>query len=219
MQYYSLSDKGLKDTNEDWHLIKEYGRYYIFAIADGVGSLSEGKYASHFALTNIFSIFEQNSIVDLEQIILRVNTLLINESKNKQQRMATTIIVCIVDIKTKEVEIAHVGDSRAYVINTNIWKTKDHTLVQDLVDIKVITEIEALTHPERHRMSRALGIIENVEVDIHKKLVADSILLLCSDGLSGYVSDEEIVKIVKNYDPENACKKLTQLAKIGRAHV
>ena len=107
-----------------------------------------------------------------------------------------------------KVIIANVGDSRAYIINDGIWKTKDHSLVQNLIDKGVISEEEGFGHPQKNVVTRVVGTQEKINVDIYRKDVKNSILLLCSDGLTDYVRDDEIASIVKNNAPKKACRKL-----------
>jgi len=212
MKYYAITEKGKRNRNEDYHITKKIDDYYVFCIADGVGGLSDGDIASKIAIDTITKEIKNKGKIGFRDGIEKANSSILCKNEKNQQMMATTLLACLIKEETNEAIIAHVGDSRAYVINTNIWKTKDHTLVQDLVDLEIITENEALTHPEKHRMNRAIGIIKNVEIEIDKKMLKDSILLLCSDGLSSYVNDNKIATIVKQYDPKNACKRLVQVA-------
>jgi protein phosphatase len=210
--YYALSEKGKRNRNEDHFIAKKIDDFYVFGIADGVGGLLNGELASKIAIDELTEEIKRKGEIGLQEGFEKANDSILFENKRRQHMMATTLLACIVKEDAGESIIAHVGDSRAYVINTDIWKTRDHTLVQDLVEMGIVTEMGAVAHPERHRINRALGIKENIEIDVHKKLVKDSILLLCSDGLSGYVSDNEIVTLAKQYGPKNACEKLVQIA-------
>jgi protein phosphatase len=127
--------------------------------------------------------------------------------------LATTLVACIIQENTGKTTIAHIGDSRAYIIDDDIWRTKDHNLIQDLVDIGLLTDEEAFTHPEKHRMKQALGLKNRIDTEINKRLIKDSILLLCSNGLSDHVREGELAALARQYDPETACRKLIQKAR------
>jgi serine/threonine protein phosphatase PrpC len=116
-----------------------------------------------------------------------------------------------------QMTVAHVGDSRAYLINENgelESLTRDHSLVKRLVELGQITTDEAATHPQRNVLYRALGQGEPFDPDIHSlHLPSSGFLLLCSDGLWNVVSEAEILRMVKtSYNPEEACLKLIDAA-------
>ena len=109
--------------------------------------------------------------------------------------------------------VAHVGDSRAYLVNDEIKAvTKDHSFVQLLIDTGKITELEAAFHPDRNIITRAVGIehVVDVEIDIVDINEGDK-LLICTDGLNGYVSDAYILKIIKEYG-DSSTEKLVETA-------
>jgi protein phosphatase len=114
--------------------------------------------------------------------------------------------------------VGHVGDSRCYVINRfGIEKiSRDHSLVGRLVEIGQITEEEALVHPQRNLIYRALGTYPNVEVDVYQRsLKLGDWVLLCSDGLTGHVKDTELQSIVMaHHDPQMASQHLVNAANL-----
>ena len=109
--------------------------------------------------------------------------------------------------------VAHVGDSRAYLINDEINQiTKDHSFVQLLIDTGKITEEEAKVHPDRNVITRAVGIEHVVDVEIDIVDINDNDkLLICTDGLNGYVPDADILKIIKEYG-DSSTEKLVETA-------
>jgi protein phosphatase len=112
--------------------------------------------------------------------------------------------------------VANVGDSRCYEVHDgNIVKiTKDHSLVQQLIDNGSITEEEALYHPNKNIITRALGTNIDVKVDIYKLSLSDvHKVIMCTDGLSNLVTSAEICDIVCKYDNENSCSELVRLSK------
>jgi protein phosphatase len=127
--------------------------------------------------------------------------------------MGTTITAAL--IQGNQVSIGHVGDTRAYIINTSISQiTTDHSLVQELVDNGELTKEEARVHPQKHIITRAVGIYEDVEVDTATEYIyGDDYLLLCCDGLTDMVPDEEIYTIITEHDdPQTICDILVETA-------
>ena len=115
----------------------------------------------------------------------------------------------------REIYLAHVGDSRAYLLREGAFTqvTRDHSLVQELVDQGVLTQEQAAHHPMRNVITRAVGTDETVEVDmITRERCKGDMWLLCSDGLSGMVSDEEMAGILRECAPEAAADRLLQAA-------
>jgi protein phosphatase len=131
--------------------------------------------------------------------------------------MATTAVVVQLDPSAQRAFIAHVGDSRAYLIRQGkiIQLTQDHSWVTEQIKVGVITAEEARVHPFRNVVTRALGGPQDPVVDIDEEpLLSDDILLLCTDGLSGVISDEDILSVVTRYgtDLEGAARELIQQA-------
>jgi protein phosphatase len=112
--------------------------------------------------------------------------------------------------------IGHVGDSRAYIIDKNNIEqlTRDHSLVRRLIELEQLTEEEALEHPQRNVLYRAIGQNETIDVDaITRRLQPGSRLLICSDGLWNLVPTEEIKSVVfSSSSPQQACEQLVKLA-------
>jgi protein phosphatase len=133
--------------------------------------------------------------------------------------MGTTVVGMLVE--DSAVAIAHVGDSRAYLIQGGEIQqlTVDHTYVQQLVDRNEITREEALPHPQSHILTQCLGSAPNITVDVNRYWVwplqkghVSDIIVLCSDGLYSMVSDGEICQIVSALSPDQACDELVRLA-------
>ena len=130
--------------------------------------------------------------------------------------MGTTLVGAL--IKKDQAYIVNVGDSRAYLLSPRRMKitqiTRDHSLVEDLVEYGAITKEQAKTHPQRNVITRAVGSEEEVDADYYEfKLQSSDILLLCSDGLTNTISDPEILECaVANSDPELLCRTLMEKA-------
>ena len=134
------------------------------------------------------------------------------QSKEDLRGMGTTLDVCL--IYNSRIYIGHVGDSRVYRIRKEFMRrlTKDHSYVQTLVDDGTITKEEAYSHPKKNMLTKALGCVETVEPDVYTKtFIKDDIILMCSDGLTNMIREEEISKIIKQ-DKEKAIENLVKQA-------
>lgn len=199
---YGRSDVGQRrSSNEDALLLKET----VFAVADGMGGHLAGEVASAAALEpiaaldgNVFAS-AQDAASALTDAVREANAHVAALAANNPQfrGMGTTLTAML--IEGMRIHVAHVGDSRAYLLRNNQLSrlTIDHTLVQKLIDDGEITEEEAAKHPQRSVITRAIGISDAVDVDtLSFTLAGDDLVLLCSDGLTGVVDDTRIVKIL-----------------------
>ena len=223
MKSYSVTDVGQKrQVNQDYVYASEepVGNLpNLFVVADGMGGHNAGDFASSFAVqTLVHTIQEdenQNPIKIIRNAVEEANRKVLEESKLhvEMSGMGTTMV--LVTIIDDYAYVANVGDSRLYLIEDQILQiTKDHSLVQEMVRRGLITKEEAREHPDKNIITRVLGIGPEVEVDffdIHLK--DNSILLLCSDGLSNMVSDEDIWRIVNtSRELKEAGMRLVSLA-------
>ena len=145
--------------------------------------------------------------------ICAANSAVFDEaSKNKELSGMGTTVVAVMVVRGVAV-IAHVGDSRAYVFSDEITPvTKDHSLVQFLVDSGKITEEEAKIHPERNIITRAVGILSFVDVDFEIiDIDQNKNILICTDGLNGSVEDNKILEVIKEFG-ENSPEELIKTA-------
>ena len=134
------------------------------------------------------------------------------QSKEDLRGMGTTLDVCL--IYNSRIYIGHVGDSRVYRIRKEFMRrlTKDHSYVQTLVDDGTITKEEAYSHPKKNMLTKALGCVQTVEPDVYTKtFIKDDIILMCSDGLTNMIREENIYEIIKQ-DKENAIENLVKQA-------
>lgn len=226
-----VSDIGMvRSLNEDYALYDENERYGIYVVADGMGGHNAGEVASEMAAKGIVDYINKNYEKKHKRELLKNAILNVNENifrKSLQgdnlSGMGTTITACF--ITSEFVQVANVGDSCCFGINQMVINkiTKDHSLVQELLDTGGISEEEAIKHPKKNIITRAIGTNIIVEVDIFEipKEKYKS-FLLCSDGLANEVSKEEFIKIIqdeKNY--ANACERMVNLAKFkgGRDNI
>lgn len=216
-----ISDVGKRrPVNEDYADYHETDEYKLFIVADGMGGHNAGEIASKLATEIILEYIKDNWNTFKEDCILE-NAIKASNKKvlsvsNKDEEfkgMGTTIAACL--ITESDIYVANVGDSACFMLEEQklIKVTKDHSLVQELLDSGSITEEEASTHPRKNIITRAVGAYEEVMVDIFKlPKVMKNKYLLCSDGLLNEVTNDEIEDILNNYDNEEAAKQLVTLA-------
>ncbi len=218
------TDIGLyRDSNQDSFAAGSFVNGDSWAIVcDGMGGVSGGQVASSLCIEKASSVIKRGFRPDmslksaknlLESAINTANAAVFEEAGKDTELhgMGTTIVAAVV-IKCVVV-IAYVGDSRAYIINDTIKQlTKDHSLVQVMIDTGKLTAEEAKVHPDRNIITRAVGIMQNVDIDIE---VVDfnegDKILLCTDGLNGAVEDNVIFDIVNN-NSDKAADKLIEAA-------
>lgn len=213
MEYQSISvGSTVRDANEDHYVAKKIDDYYVFSVADGVGGLAFGDVASGLAVEPFSNLTDD---ICLEALFDHANKQILNESEKRNRLMGSTLVSAVVNTKTNEISIANVGDSRAYIFTRDgMWHTKDDTLVQELVDMGIMTEEQAFDHPNKNRLNKALGTCESLSLENHTTLLPNhSMLLLSTDGLHDYVRDEDIKTIVMTESPKIAAEKLVKKAR------
>ena len=232
MIYSCISHIGkVRKNNEDYcmgEIIEtEVGSIGIFALADGMGGHNKGEVASELAVENIIYFLKENLLqsknikidyIDdiIKQAYNNVNYIIHKKSIEdiECEGMGTTLTTAI--LYKDNLYVANVGDSRCYLLNKDSLQkiTVDHSVVEELIRAKVITEKEAMTHPRRNHITRAMGTDEMVVVDIFKqKLERGDKILLASDGLTGFVDKQEIKNIIiKNENTEILSKELIDRA-------
>lgn len=206
MRWAQITDTGLsRKDNEDSLLVSpDMG---LLAVADGMGGHQGGEVASGLALQTLekelaHSLKKGESPEKALLDSVRMANISVFElsGRNKELHgMGTTITACL---KCEDdLIIAHVGDSRAYLIRWGSIRqlTQDHSLVQELLRNGGISEEQALQHPQRNLLTRALGTEQSVEVDLYRyKVVANDLLLLCTDGLTRYLRQEDLLYIINS---------------------
>jgi protein phosphatase len=218
----SITDRGLSEKraqNEDSYI--DFGEHGIFAVADGVGGAQAGDVASQMAVEIIGEAFvNRTPNFDAEDTMRRAieqaNSAIYQMSSElpSLSSMATTVVALYIngDVAT----IGHVGDSRVYRVDrggTLEQVTADHSVVEEEVRAGRLTPEQALNHPSRNIISRALGAESTVDVDLKTIMVGEgSTFLLCSDGITKHVSDAEIAVLLgSGADLEMICGRLKEL--------
>lgn len=213
MKIFSKTDKGkVRADNQDAYFAGRISDSTVFAVVcDGMGGANAGSVASENAVRHISeyiikSYRNEMSADELETLVrnavISANIELYDMSVNDPSLsgMGTTAVIALV--KEDGAVIANVGDSRIYLVNEEIRQlTRDHSVVQSLVESGKITPEDAKVHPRKNVITRAVGAEENVTPDsaVIKLSDGDS-LLLCTDGLSNYLDDGDILNIFKNTD-------------------
>ena len=222
------TDQGLiRDHNEDFVACWEPGTAaeaaengWLYVVADGVGGADAGEVASQYATERTIANFlKEGHPVDWGQRLVAamqganedLRQMVVDRNDNK--RMATTMVAAHIHDQTAL--IANVGDSRGYVWHNNrFWQlTKDQSLVAKLVEEGAITESEAANHPHKNVILYSIGSerVANIELFEHQ-LTPGDILVLCSDGLTRHLEDEEIGQIIQQQPPAQATQTLIEMA-------
>ncbi|MEF9916548.1 MAG: Stp1/IreP family PP2C-type Ser/Thr phosphatase [Lachnospiraceae bacterium] len=208
MQTFSMTDVGKKrEVNQDYVYTTEepVGNLpNLFVVADGMGGHQAGDFASKFTVDVLLKEIKNTEDKNPEDIIKNAiqiaNTKLIEAAEQDEhlQGMGTTIVVATVI--EHMLYYANVGDSRLYLINQEIEQlTKDHSLVEEMVRLGGIKPEEAKNHPDKNIITRAIGAKADVEVDFfERRLSRKDKIVMCSDGLSNLVDDDEIFQIIQS---------------------
>lgn len=201
-----VSKTGLvRQRNED----RFYAKGPLLIVADGMGGYTGGEYASTMVVDAIVDVIERADIITvnvLREAILEANRMVFEKSQSYKELegMGTTAVVAYV--KDDTLLWAHVGDSRLYIYGDSQLRrmTNDHSMVQELVNAGTITEAEVIHHPKRNMLTRAIGVYDTVEVDTGMVEVHEGErILLCSDGLSGYIEESRIEEILSEESSES----------------
>jgi serine/threonine protein phosphatase PrpC len=231
-----ITDIGRKrQRNEDSYLVNDKIGLYI--VADGMGGHAGGEFASKIAVSTVEEIIRgedrvksnvpANTYLDgnqsaegleqdrLKDAINRAGNMIVRRAFEDPELKGMGTTSTVMFVSEDKAYIAHVGDSRAYCIRNGeiIQITEDHSLVHEQLKSGLITEEEAKTHQLKNIITRSVGVQEEVEVDtVVWKIQSGDGYLLCSDGLSNMVQDEEMQEIVTKFEVEQAARELVDLA-------
>jgi len=234
VDFAELSDAGRdpsKQINEDASGYAETPLGHLAVVCDGMGGHSAGREASQAAVRTILESARSAAAGSSPREMLRVAIEQANaavyavggESAPELRPGSTCVAVLLYG---GYADVAHTGDSRAYLIRGQLAErlSRDHSMVQQLVDSGMLSPEDALAHPEANKITRALGIAASVEVELRAEAVrlsAGDTLLLCSDGLTDLVPDAEIGSVVANRVSSGAasvCQELVKLANDRGGH-
>lgn len=212
MNIVAKTDKGIiRDSNQDAYAVGEFSDEVVWSVVcDGMGGAAGGNIASALAVKVISDKINASyrdemrdssihNMLDSALTAANIEVFDFAEAKPELRGMGTTVVCAIV--RNNQAYIAHAGDSRAYVINNgNINQiTTDHSMVQDLLSRGKITSEEAENHPNKNIITRAVGVDKSIDIDFEQiDLSDDDVLLLCTDGLSNYVTNNEMIDIMSD---------------------
>jgi|tagenome__1003787_1003787.scaffolds.fasta_scaffold20855218_2 serine/threonine protein phosphatase PrpC len=216
-RYAARSDVGLlREGNED----SGYASSHLLAVADGMGGAAAGEVASSVAVAALANLDDDEPSGDLLEVfgdaLGRIEDQLqgLVDAEPRLRGMGTTLTAML--RSGGRMGLVHVGDSRAYLLRGGVLErvTRDHTLVQSLIDSGRLTEPEAATHPQRNVLTRVLDGAHRTEADLSiREIKAGDRVLLCSDGLSGVVSTDTIgATLLACDDPREAVDELVELS-------
>ena len=224
MKLWGGTDTGIVRTqNQDGYFIAQYGDDLLCAVVcDGMGGARAGNVASELAVEVFAAAMEGlgEQVPDDPQMLLKRIAADANHAVHTQATfhsdyagMGTTMVAALVVGSCAHV--LNIGDSRAYHVKENsiVRVTRDHSYVEDLVERGEITPEEARYHPRKNLITRALGSMQNVRADLfERELGAGEYLLLCSDGLTNVLTDQEILdEIIHGGSPDSCCSRLIDL--------
>lgn len=223
MQAFSMTDIGRhRKMNQDYVYISKrpVGNLpNLFIVADGMGGHNAGEYASRHTVNTIVSSAAASFLTQpaaiLGEAIKAANRELLRQAvlDTSMWGMGTTVVAAV--ILENRLYVANVGDSRLYIVNNNITQiTKDHSYVEEMVRRGQIAKEDARLHPDKNIITRAVGALEEIEIDFfEEELVFGDEILMCSDGLTNMIEDEQIRQIIKTReDVSEQADKLIETA-------
>ena len=228
MQYWGLTDPGcVREQNQDAYHMEQLDRNSLLCvICDGMGGAKSGNVASSLALdvfveeirrTWVSGMDREKTDRMLEAAVKLANFTVYDQAQQFEEfrGMGTTLVAVL--IQGKEATVIHVGDSRAYSVGRNGIRclTKDHSLVQMMIQRGELTPEKARTYPGKNYITRAIGTETVVNGDIyHMDVERGDCLLLCSDGFSTLLDDQEILfEVVHGVNKQYCCQRLLDIAK------
>jgi serine/threonine protein phosphatase PrpC len=231
VEYAERTDPGrdpAKQVNEDACGRRETRFGHLCVVCDGMGGHAAGREAAQLALSTIFEVFDSTPEgvapaevlrVAIAEASRRVHTMPASEAA--LGRPGSTVVAVL--MHGQGTEIAHVGDSRVYLVHEGqiVRATRDHSVVQEMVDRGLLTRDQAAHHPDANRITRALGMAPEVEAEVRPQPVhhvTGDAFVLCSDGLSDLVVDHEILDILDGVPAAQAVGKLVDLANARGGH-
>ena len=223
MKTFSITDTGVtREMNQDYYFATDTNlgnRPNLFIVADGMGGHKAGDYASRHTIERVVASISRNSseepVTIIQEAISKANELLVAESNEDETKsgMGTTLVIAT--LVGDKLIVANVGDSRLYVISDMVRQiTRDHSLVDEMVRLGELNPSEARSHPDKNIITRAIGAQKDVKADFFEvELAKDDYVLMCTDGLTNMVRDEEILDIVRSEkEPEAIAHKLVRMA-------
>lgn len=215
----------VRPMNQDAFASKTFGENCGYAVVcDGMGGEKAGDVASKTTCDIITTFFSRDLREDMSEAAVKAvmfsaisaaNAKVHSMAKNNREYfgMGTTLVAAVV--LGEALHLISIGDSRLYIMDSKraVQVTRDHTMVQNMVDRGEITSEEALTHPKRHLITRAVGVGDTLDIDYQMfELKPEYLLLLCTDGLSNYARPEKLAELVQKSVKDSTTKYLVDYA-------
>lgn len=225
MKVHGKTDIGaVRSSNQDAFITGELGADVFYAVVcDGMGGANAGNVASSTAAKIIseyilssyrkgMDSFEVEKMLKNAIVSANIEIYSLSLKDAALSGMGTTVVAAL--LQGNSLTVAHAGDSRAYKVSDKLYQlTRDHSVVQTLIESGKITPEDAKVHPRKNVITKALGVEENIIADSNSHLITEGeALLLCTDGLSGYAEESEILEIFKNNQAESVPDELIKLA-------
>lgn len=228
MEFVTKTDVGIKrKNNEDSFFAKIYNENVsLFIVADGLGGYEGGEIASKLLTIKISRYFEEhiNDNLKSEKVVKNILLTALDDTNNqiykmeksseKYNGMGTTIV--LVAVIFGKIYYLSVGDSRLYYINSEMSAikqiTEDDTYVNTLLKTNVIEEDEAKNHPQRHVLTKAVGVFKEIKAEINILKEKTGYLLLCTDGLTNMLDNDNILEILNCHEFKNVAKEYIKKA-------
>ncbi len=220
-----------REDNQDafGYICDERSGSHLLIVADGLGGTACGNVASQLAVQSIrqsfFNHHESNLTINerLNISIIEANHLILLRADHDRQCRGMGSTCAVLVLTDQFAYLAHAGDSRIYLIRDGRIKqlTRDHSRAQRMLDDGLISEEEAAVHPDKNWLDRALGLREEIKPDIRQEpiqLNEKDTFVVCTDGLTGLLRDEEIFRIVQKAPASHACDALVTLANERGGH-
>lgn len=228
LEHASLSDRGrVRQNNEDSCAVfvpegagELADRGAVFVVADGMGGHRGGEIASRIAVRTIVAFYTANADENRSHALARAfreaNKTIIEESVADSTLFGMGTTCTALALFRGQAFLAHVGDSRAYHLRAGrvTQITRDHSIVGEMVRSGILSDEDARNHPKRNVITKSLGAQDEIAADMPAALDIEpgDRFVLCSDGLTAYLSDSDIGEVVSGSTPADACKKLVRMA-------
>ncbi len=223
LEFYQLTNAGNRAENQDRMISKILPGCAVFVVADGLGGHQAGEKASEYFCLGILKFLDKYQPLLLMEPAEKVMKCWVDEAVSFMQEMFandpyaqnahTTCAMLYLD--HKQAVTVHCGDSRIYRVNQQrvLWRTRDHSMTQQLVDDGVISEREMGLHPDQNQLTRSINIQKLHSVDVHSypSLGMDEVFILCSDGFWEYIKESELIKLANNKVDREELKKFAKL--------
>jgi len=207
-----------RKTNQD-SICLDHGHLF-YAVADGMGGHNGGDIASQLSVEVMKDYFAKNKPTDpaimMKDVIHEINASILKKATENPELNGMGTTVCAIYFNGPQLIIGNVGDSRAYLINNNniFQLTRDHSFVQEKLNLGIYTREEAVKDPQKNVLVRSVGFDPEMLVDVFNyRICKNDIFLICSDGLHGKISDADILYIVQKNIPDPSCCQMNDVTK------